>query len=99
MRLGTFSYLPAFTADDVARQVEGMISAGLVPAVEYTREPRPRDHYWTMWKLPLFSAPTARAVLEELASCRAEHPDCYVRLVGYDSRRQVQATAFVVYRP
>lgn len=99
MRLETFSYLPPFTAAELALQIESIISGGLIPAIEYARDPRPRDHYWTMWKLPLFSARAAPDVLGELAACRAEHPDCYVRLIGYDSRRQRQVVTFVAHRP
>ncbi len=98
-RSETFSYLPPFTADELALQIDSIIRGGLIPAIEYTRRPRPRDHYWTMWKLPLFSARTAREVQAELAACRTEHPDCHVRLIGYDSRRQCQVVAFVVHRP
>ncbi len=99
MRLGTFSYLPQLSEAELAAQIDPLIAAGHVPAVEYTRAPAPGDHYWTMWKLPLFAAKTAGEVQTELASCRAAHPDCYVRLIAYDRRRQTQVVDLLVHRP
>lgn len=98
-RLETFSYLPQLTADELARQIAGLLARGLIPAIEHARDPRPGDHYWAMWKLPLFEARAPGDVLAELAACRAAHPDRCVRVIGYDRRRQGQAVAFVAHRP
>ncbi|MDP9266333.1 MAG: phosphoribulokinase [Chloroflexota bacterium] len=99
MRLGTFSYLPQMSGAELGRQIDPLLAAGHVPAVEYTRAPAPGDHYWTMWKLPLFAAKTSREVQAELAACRAAHPDCYVRLIAYDRRHQTQVADLLVHRP
>lgn len=99
MNLETFSYLPALTTKQVLQQVHYLLQQGLVPAVEYSDEPTPRDHYWTMWKLPLFEARAAEDVLAEIEACKAANPRSYVKLIGYDRRRQAQVMSFVVHRP
>ncbi|HYM50860.1 MAG TPA: ribulose bisphosphate carboxylase small subunit [Candidatus Limnocylindrales bacterium] len=99
MRLETFSYLPPMSTQQVAKQVQYLLTQGLVPAIEYVREPKPTDHYWSMWKLPLFDARAAEDVLAEIEACRAAHPDCYIKLIGYDRGRQSQAVSFVAHQP
>jgi ribulose-bisphosphate carboxylase small chain len=99
MKLETFSYLPSLTTSQVLRQVQYLLQQGLVPAVEYIEQPAPRDHYWTMWKLPLFEARAAEDVVAEIEACTTAHPRSYIKLIGYDRRRQTQAVSFVVHRP
>jgi ribulose-bisphosphate carboxylase small chain len=99
MRLETFSYLPQLTSDEVEAQVRSVLERGLVVGIEYTDRPSAYDHYWTLWKLPLFQISDPAIVLSELESCRREHPNAYIRLNGYDSRRQGQVLAFVVHEP
>jgi ribulose-bisphosphate carboxylase small chain len=99
MKLETFSYLPALTTQQVVRQVHYLLQQGLVPAVEYVDTPTARDHYWTMWKLPLFEARAAEDVLAEIEACKEANPRSYVKLIGYDRVRQTQAVSFVVQRP
>jgi ribulose-bisphosphate carboxylase small chain len=99
VKLETFSYLPPLSAQQVAQQIEYILKQGLVPAIEYVAEPNPRDHYWSMWKLPLFDVRAAAAVLTEIEACTTAHPDCYVRLIGYDRNRQSQTVSLVVRRP
>merc|ERR1719231_135734 len=57
------------------------------------------NRYWSMWKLPMFGCTDPQQVLREIALCRQAFPDCFVRLVGFDSVRQVQSTGFLVQRP
>jgi ribulose-bisphosphate carboxylase small chain len=99
MKLETFSYLPAFTANEIAAQIKAIVDRGLVVAIEHTAEPDPYDHYWALWKLPLFAVSDADAVLEEVEACREANPGEYVRVNGYDAGRQGQVVSFVVYRP
>jgi ribulose-bisphosphate carboxylase small chain len=35
----------------------------------------------------------------EIEACKAANPRCYIKLIGYDRRRQTQAVSFVVQRP
>ncbi len=98
-RYETFSYLAPFSPEQIRDQLRYVIGRGWTCAIEYV-EPRNASHdYWYMWKLPLFGVTDAEAVLGELEACRAAHPHCLVRLIGYDNIRQTQGTAFVVYRP
>lgn len=99
MKLETFSYLPAFTDEEVAAQIRSILARGLVVALEYTDDPDPYRHYWTLWKLPLFGIDDAAVVLAELEQCRAANPTSYIRLNGYDAVRQGQVMSFVVHRP
>uniref|UniRef100_P16881 Ribulose bisphosphate carboxylase small subunit, chloroplastic n=2 Tax=Euglena gracilis TaxID=3039 RepID=RBS_EUGGR len=57
------------------------------------------NHYWTMWKLPMFGCTDASQVLREISECRRAYPQCYVRLAAFDSVKQVQVISFVVQRP
>jgi ribulose-bisphosphate carboxylase small chain len=99
MKLGSFAYLPALTTEQVLRQVQYLLKQGLVPGVEYTDAPSARDHYWTMWKLPLFDARAAEDVLAEIEACKAANPGSSIKLIGYDRRHQTQAVSFVVQPP
>ncbi len=99
MRLETFSYLPRLTDEQVARQVEHILHQDLVPAIEYTLEPRPRSVYWSMWGLPMFEVRSVEQVIAALAACAEANPGAFVKLIGYDPRRQGQVASFVVHRP
>ena len=80
-------------------QIQYLLDEGLIPAIEYVREPDPSDHYWGMWKLPLFDARAVADVLAEIDACKTAHPDCFIKLIGYDRRRQTQAVSLVVHQP
>jgi ribulose-bisphosphate carboxylase small chain len=99
MKLETFSYVPALTTQQVLRQIHYLLQQGLVPAIEYVEKPTARDHYWTMWKLPLFEARAAEDVLAEIEACKAANARSYIKLIGYDRGRQTQRVSFVVYQP
>lgn len=99
MRLETFSYLPEFTAEEVEAQVRSILDRELVVAIEHTRRVDPRDHYWTLWQLPLFGVRDPGRVLTAVQECRRAHPRDFVRVNGYDASRQGQVASFVVYRP
>ena len=99
MRLETFSYLPAMSADQLGAQIRSILDRRLVVGIEYATAPDPRDHYWAMWGLPLFDVDDAAAVMAELAACRRANPDAYVKVNGYDAVRQGQVISFVAARP
>ncbi len=99
MMLETFSFLPQMSADQLAEQVRSIVSRQLVVGIEYSARPDPYDHYWTMWKLPLFGTADPAAVLAELESCRRAHPEAYIKINGYDRARQGQVVSFVAARP
>jgi ribulose-bisphosphate carboxylase small chain len=99
MKLETFSYLPELTAEQLERQIAAIVDRDLVVGIEFSTAPDPRDHYWTMWKLPLWDTADPAAVLTELEACRQAHPDAYVKINGYDPVRQGQVVSFVASRP
>ncbi|KAK6931509.1 Ribulose bisphosphate carboxylase small subunit, domain [Dillenia turbinata] len=55
--------------------------------------------YWTMWKLPMFGCSDSGQVLREVEECKKEYPDAFIRIIGFDNRRQVQIISFIVYKP
>ena len=99
VKLETFSYLPPMSTPQLARQIDFLLKQGLVPAIEYVRTPSPDNHYWGMWKLPLFDARAGEDVLAEIEACKATNPGCYIKLIGYDRDRQTQGMSFVVFQP
>merc|ERR1719426_184505 len=65
-----------------------------------TAQPNHYDgRYWVMWKLPMFGCTDPRQVLEEVRACTTEYPNAYVRVIGFDSTRQVQCLSFIVHKP
>jgi len=107
----TFSYLPALTDDQIAKQVDYMIRQKLIPCLEFdinpdgvsranNRSPGYYDgRYWTMWKLPMFGCQDASQVLREIQEVKKAYPKSYVRVLGFDNVRQVQICGFLVVRP
>lgn len=99
MRLETFSYLPRLSAEQLARQIRSILGQHLAVGIEFSSGPDPYDHYWPMWKLPLFDIDDPAAVLAELDACRKANPGAYIKINGYDPVRQGQVLSFVAYRP
>jgi ribulose-bisphosphate carboxylase small chain len=98
LRLETFSYLPELTPEQMEAQIDSILERGLVVAIEHTRRVDPRNHYWTLWGLPLFDVDDPELVLEAIRECRRANPSDYIRVNGYDARRQGQVVSFVVHR-
>jgi len=94
----TFSYLPAMKADEIRKQVEYIVKRGWNPAIEHTEPENAFDHYWYMWKLPMFGETDVDRILAEAAACHKANPGHHVRLVGYDNYKQSQGAAMVIYR-
>ncbi|GAS90660.1 ribulose bisphosphate carboxylase small subunit [Mycolicibacterium brisbanense] len=98
---GTFSYLPDFTDDEIAAQINYALDNNWPLSVEFTDDPHPRNVYWEMWGLPMFDLKDAAGVMLEVNACRTAYPRSYVRLNAYDARlgRQTTAFSFLVQRP
>jgi len=94
----TFSYLPAMSTDEMRKQVEYIVKRGWNPAIEHTEPENAFDHYWYMWKLPMFGETSVDRILSEADACHKAHPNNHVRLVGYDNFKQSQGTAMVIFR-
>ncbi len=95
--LETFGFLPKFSQEEVFAQIDYMVSLGLTPAIEHEHPDDAADHYWTMWKLPMFGETDPVRIMEELEACHRSYPDHHVRLIGYDNYTQSQGVCFVVY--
>lgn len=94
--LETFGFLPKLTPEEIQMQVAYIVANGWTPAIEHEHPSQASDHYWTMWKLPLFGETDIGRVLDELDACGRSYPDHHIRLIGYDSYTQSQGSAFVV---
>lgn len=55
--------------------------------------------YWTMWKLPMFGCTDSSQVLKELEEVKKAYPNAFVRIIGFDNKRQVQCISFIAYKP
>ncbi|NEO30683.1 MAG: ribulose bisphosphate carboxylase small subunit [Symploca sp. SIO3C6] len=98
-RYETLSYLPPLDDGQIIRQVEYILDQGYIPAVEFNETSEPEQHYWTMWKLPLFNARSPKEVLAEVDECRVDYRDCFIRVVGFDNVKQCQVLSFIVHKP
>jgi len=98
---GQFSFLPDLTDDEIRRQCAYAIDQGWAVAVEFTDDPHPRNTYWEMWGIPMFDLKDAAGVLLEVNACRKSHPDKYVKVVAFDSRKGFESIrmCFIVNRP
>jgi ribulose-bisphosphate carboxylase small chain len=98
---GTFSFLPDLTDDQVRRQLGFALRCGWAVSVEHTADPHPRNVYWEMWGLPMFDLRDPAGVMQEVKSCRAAHPDRYVKVNAFDATRgwETVRLSFLVQRP
>ncbi|MBK8161969.1 MAG: ribulose bisphosphate carboxylase small subunit [Gammaproteobacteria bacterium] len=94
----TFSYLPEMSKENIRKQVEYIVKQGWNPAIEHSEPENAFDHYWYMWKLPMFGETNVDRILAEADACHKTHPMNHVRLVGYDNAAQSQGTSMVIYR-
>lgn len=94
----TFSYLPEMDKARIKTQVEFLVKKGFNPAVEHTEPENAFDHYWYMWKLPMFGETNVDKIIAEIDACHKAYPNNHVKLIGYDNFKQSQGTAMVVYR-
>jgi ribulose-bisphosphate carboxylase small chain len=94
----TFSYLPEMDDAAIRKQVEYIVSKGWNPAIEHTEPENAFDHYWYMWKLPMFGETDVDRILGEAELCHKANPGNHVRLIGYDNFKQSQGANMVIYR-
>jgi ribulose-bisphosphate carboxylase small chain len=98
-RFETLSYLPPLSDAQIVKQIQYILDQGYIPGVEFSESSAPEQHYWTMWKLPLFNAGTVQEVMSEIQACRQEYPKCFIRVMGFDNVKQCQVLSFIVHRP
>ena len=98
---GQFSFLPDLTDDEITLQIEYGLQRGYAWSVEYTDDPHPRNTYWEMFGMPMFDLADAAGVLMEVNACRSTFPSHYIRMMAFDSTRNVETIvmSFIVNRP
>jgi ribulose-bisphosphate carboxylase small chain len=98
---GQFSFLPDLSDAEISLQIEYGLRKGYAWSVEYTDDPHPRNTYWEMFGMPMFDLHDAAGVLAVLNDCRKTFPQHYIRLMAFDSTRNVEtiAMSFIVNRP
>jgi ribulose-bisphosphate carboxylase small chain len=96
--MGTFSYLPPMTTEQLRKQIEWIVKNGWNPAVEHSEPQYAALSYWYMWKLPMFGETDVDRILAEIEACRQANPDNHIRLIGYDNFKQTQSASMVVHR-
>jgi ribulose-bisphosphate carboxylase small chain len=103
MRLtqGTFSFLPDLTDEQITRQIDYALQKGWAVSIEYTDDPHPRNTYWEMFGQPMFDIRDAAGIMTELASCRKNFPEHYIKVNAFDSSLGVESLrlSFIVARP
>jgi ribulose-bisphosphate carboxylase small chain len=98
-RYETLSYLPPLSDAQISKQLQYILDQGYIPAVEFSESSAPEQHYWTLWKLPLFNATTTQEILNEVRACRSEYSNSYIKVVGFDNVKQCQVLSFIVNKP
>ena len=98
---GQFSFLPELTDAEIKLQVRHALQNGWAVALEFTNDPHPRNVYWSMWGHPMFDLADPAGVMLELAACRREHGDCYIRLLAFEAVKGWESIrmSFIVNRP
>ncbi len=98
---GQFSFLPELTDEEITLQIEYGLKKGYAWSVEYTDDPHPRNTYWEMHGAPMFDLKDAAGVLMEVNACRKSFPNHYIRIMAFDSTRNIESIAmsFIVNRP
>jgi ribulose-bisphosphate carboxylase small chain len=98
---GQFSFLPDLTDAEIGQQAQYALDKGWALGIEYTDDPHPRNHYWSMWGHPMFDLKDAAGFMTELAACRREHGALYIRVIAFDNRKGWESIrmSFIVGRP
>lgn len=103
----TLSYLPPLQDNQIKSQIDFMIKNKWTPCLEVSGDgdiylntamgPGYYDNrYWSLYKLPMFGCTDSHEVLKAIDTCRREMPMAKIRVIGFDSKRQVQTAGFIV---
>ena len=111
LKYETLSYLPPLSNASLAKEIDYLLRMGWVPCLEFELEHGfvYREHnkspgyydgrYWTMWKLPMYGCTDSSQVLKELEEAKTTYPNAFIRIIGFDNKRQVQCISFIAYKP
>merc|ERR1712113_16974 len=103
----TLSYLPQLSNDAIKKQIDFIIKNHWTPCLEMSDDgdiyqntemgPNYYDNrYWSLYKLPMFGCTDPNEVIREIEACKREFPNAKVRVIAFDSKRQVQTAGFIV---
>jgi ribulose-bisphosphate carboxylase small chain len=103
----TLSYLPVMNNEDIRQQIEFMMKNKWTPCLEISGDgdvylntamgPGYYDNrYWSLYKLPMFGCTNAQEVINAIESCKSDFPQAKIRVIGFDSWKQVQTAGFIV---
>ncbi|EOY21026.1 hypothetical protein QUC31_007152 [Theobroma cacao] len=107
----TLSYLPDLSREQLLKEVEYLLRSKWIPCLEfelehgfvYRENHRSTGYYdgryWTMWELPMFGCTDASQVLKELDEAIKAYSKAFIRIIGFDNKRQVQCISFITYKP
>ncbi|KAH9306882.1 hypothetical protein KI387_011286, partial [Taxus chinensis] len=106
----TLSYLPPLTPAQILKQIDYLLKNKWVPCLEFDEDgyikreghksPGYYDgRYWIMWKLPMFGCNDSTQVMNEVNEARKAYPKAFIRIIGFDSVRQVQCISFLAHKP
>ncbi len=98
---GQFSFLPELTDEQITSQIKWALSNKWAVGVEYTDDPHPRNTFWEMFGMPMFDLKDPAGILLEVNNCRKTFPNCYIRVMAFNSTRggESPAMSFMVNRP
>jgi carbon dioxide concentrating mechanism protein CcmM len=82
---------------EIVAQVRSLLSQGCQIGTEYANKRRFKTASWLSGGI--VTATREAAVIQELETILAEHPDEYVRLIGIDSKAKKRAAEIIVQRP
>merc|ERR1712217_254188 len=103
----TLSYLPPLQDNQIKAQIDFMIKNKWTPCLEVSGDgdiylntamgPGYYDNrYWSLYKLPMFGCTDSYEVIKAIETCKREMPMAKVRVIGFDSQKQVQTAGFIV---
>ncbi|KAK6249655.1 hypothetical protein SCA6_003660 [Theobroma cacao] len=89
----TLSYLPDLSREQLLKE------HGFVYRENHRSTGYYDGRYWTMWELPMFGCTDASQVLKELDEAIKAYSKAFIRIIGFDNKRQVQCISFITYKP
>ena len=95
--LGFEGFASASPSNELQRRIEHLVRQEWTPVVEHIECDRADEHYWHMWKLPMFAQRDVDLIKRELDVCRAAHPNHAVRVIGYDNSRRRLGARIIVH--
>jgi ribulose-bisphosphate carboxylase small chain len=75
----------ALTEGQIRERVRHCGRNGWTLVIEHTQDPRPDNHYWDRYGVPLFDPEDPDAVLFEINACRKAYPGRYIRVLACEA--------------